>query len=110
MSPQFNNMNELYTYLESLENRIHTLENENLALQGQKESLNRYIKELGGDAQKMLPKTSLLAPNFLQRAFAVWGHYFVAQLIISIPLTCISAIVTYLLMKQGIYLPMLPTP
>ena len=29
-----------------------------------------------------LPRTSLLDGNFLKRAFTIWGHYFVANLII----------------------------
>ena len=32
-----------------------------------------------------LPKTSLLSTSFLARAFTVWGHVFVVQLILSIP-------------------------
>jgi hypothetical protein len=94
-------MNELTSYLASLESRIQALESQNSALQ-------KYIGDLGGDAQKMLPKTSLLSPNFLQRAFTVWGHYFVAQLIIGVPLFCIYMIITYLAIKQG--LAGLPTP
>jgi hypothetical protein len=35
--------------------------------------------------QSHLPDTSLVSDSFLTRAFTVWGHYFVAQLIISIP-------------------------
>jgi hypothetical protein len=31
-----------------------------------------------------LPDTDLLSRNFLKRAFAVWGHYFIAQLIIGV--------------------------
>ena len=31
-----------------------------------------------------IPNTSLLDESFLKRAFAVWGHYVVAQLIIFI--------------------------
>jgi hypothetical protein len=108
MSPQFSNMDELTAYLESLEKRLLALERENQALQDQKDSLNHYIQELGGDAQKLLPKTSLLSPSFLQRAFAVWGHYFVAQLIISIPLACVYFIIVYLMLQQGISV--IPTP
>ena len=110
MTPQFSNMNEMLTYLESLEKRLVVLERQRQDLEGQKETLNRYIQEMGGDAQKLLPKTSLLAPNFLQRAFAVWGHYFVAQLIISIPITCIYFIFVFLLVREGVSLPGLPTP
>ena len=101
MPPQFNNMNELTTYLNTLDDRVKTLERQN-------ESLQRYITELGGDAQKMLPKTSLLSNSFIQRAFAIWGHYFVAQLIIAIPIMCIYFIVFFLALKQGINF--LPTP
>lgn len=31
-------------------------------------------------------KTALVSPSFLTRAFAVWGHFFVAQLLIAIPI------------------------
>ena len=31
-----------------------------------------------------LPKSTLFNPHFIPRAFAVWGHYFVAQLIIGL--------------------------
>jgi len=33
---------------------------------------------------RILPTTNLFNPNFLKRAFAVWGHFFVANLIIGI--------------------------
>jgi hypothetical protein len=82
-------MNDLVGYLDGLEKRIQSLENQNRSLQSQNESLDRYMKDLGGDAQKMLPKSGLLSPNFMQRAFTVWGYYFVAQLIISLVLFCI---------------------
>ena len=36
--------------------------------------------------QVTLPNTALISPSFLSRAFAVWGHYFVAQLLIAIPI------------------------
>jgi len=111
MSPQLSSMTDLVAYLETLEKRVVALERENRDLEGQKQNLNAYIGELGGDAQKLLPKTSLLSPNFLMRAFTVWGHYFVAQLIISIPLTCIYLIIVYSMVRQGIpILPGFPTP
>jgi hypothetical protein len=56
----------------------------------------------------MLPKTGLLSPSFIQRAFTVWGHYFVAQLIISIPIVCIYFILILTILKQGF--PGVPTP
>ena len=44
------------------------------------DSLERSIKLHGA-----LPDTALLSDKFLQRAFAVLGHNFVASLLISIP-------------------------
>jgi hypothetical protein len=35
---------------------------------------------------RSLPHTALLNDSFLSRAFAVWGHAFVAQLLLSIPI------------------------
>jgi len=101
MSAQFNNMNELTSYLDAMENRLKTLESQN-------ESLRRYITEMGADAAKLLPKTGLLSNSFIQRAFTVWGHYFVAQLIISVPIVCIYFILILTILRQGI--PGVPTP
>lgn len=37
--------------------------------------------------ESRVPETSwLFGPSFLKRVFAIWGHYFVAQLIIGIVL------------------------
>jgi hypothetical protein len=102
MSAQFNNMTELTSYLDAMENRVKTLESQN-------ESLRRYITEMGGDAAKMLPKTGLLSNSFIQRAFTVWGHYFVAQLIISVPIVCIYFILILTILRQG-GIPGVPTP
>ena len=90
MSPQFNNMNELTGYLEAMENRVKTLE-------GQNESLSHALTELGGEDKEALPKTNLLSRKFLARAFTVWGHYFVAQLLISLAVACIALVVTLLI-------------
>lgn len=77
MSPQFNNMNELTSYLEAIDNRVKTLENQNV-------QLRNSISQLGEEAPKMLPETGLLSHSFMKRAFTVWGHNFVIQLIISL--------------------------
>jgi hypothetical protein len=102
MSAQFNNMNELTSYLDTLETRVKTLESQN-------ESLRHYITEMGSDAAKMLPKTGLLSSSFIQRAFTVWGHYFVAQLIISVPFVCIYFILILTILRTG-GIPGVPTP
>ena len=101
MSPQFNNMSELLSYLESLENRLKTIENENRVLMDQKEFLTKYINGLDRDDKVVLPRTNIVSPRYLTRAFAVWGHYFVANLIISVPITAVI-IAAYLLMLYGV--------
>jgi hypothetical protein len=97
MSPQFNNMNELTSYLDAMENRVKTLE-------GQNDSLIQSIAESAADTSTVLPKTKLLSKRFLQRAFTVWGHYFVAQLIISLVLMCVSLVIVLLVPGMVAYL------
>ena len=84
MALQFKNMNELAEYLGVLEARIKTLENENkqLAVSSPQAPvdgnlISRYVA-------RVLPQTALLSPGFLKRSFAVWGHFFVANLIITV--------------------------
>lgn len=72
MKKNFKTMNELSDYLESLEQRIDNLENEN-------QKLKKHIASIS-----KLPKTNLISDSFLKRAFATWGHFFTAHLIISI--------------------------
>lgn len=71
MNRKFNNADELNQYLEKLERRIENLENENKQLIKR----NQPIK---------LPQTNIINPNFLSRAFTVWGHFFTAHIIITI--------------------------
>jgi hypothetical protein len=86
MSPQFNNMNELTSYLDTMEKRVQMLE-------GQNDFLTRSITKVDEDAAKVLPKTGLLNHSFMKRAFTVWGHNFIAQLIISLVIGIILATV-----------------
>lgn len=65
---------QVYQKLTTMENRIVKLEK---IIAGQ----NDVIQSLLGKNTEM-PNHSLLASSFLVRAFSVWGHYFVAQLII----------------------------
>jgi hypothetical protein len=101
MPPQFKNLSELNEYLGELEGKVQALEGEN-------KKLRDYLANLGADAQKLLPKTNLFSPSFIQRAFAVWGHYFVAQLMITVPLLCIYFIVIFAFLQNNLKL--LPTP
>jgi hypothetical protein len=44
-----------------------------------------------------VPDTMIISPNFLKRAFTVYGHTLVAGLIIAIPIWCISLTIALLL-------------
>lgn len=74
-------------YVMALEKRIAQLEGQLLQVR-QPQQANRTG----------LQYTQLLSPNFLSRAFAVWGHMFVAQFLISLVFTCLYLI----LMALGI--------
>ncbi len=64
---------ELMLHIGTLEQRLAKLEAER--------------DQLRATAMTTLPQTNLLSPKFLTRAFAVWGHYFVASLLIGIVLS-----------------------
>ena len=80
---QFTTKEELISYLESLENRCSSLEND-------VHSIKEEINDISSENQECLdlilelPNSLLFSDNFLIRALAVWGHYFVAQLFIGI--------------------------
>ena len=57
-------------------------------LQRQLAVQTRRIAEL----EARLPQTNLVSPNFLTRSFAVWGHYFVSNLILGTIFTCLVTV------------------
>jgi hypothetical protein len=96
MPPQFKSMNDLVTYLGNLEERLSNLETENEQLRGiafRQESVQES-KDEGAIERVVLeyfPSTNLIDSNFLKRAFAVWGHFFVANLMVGIVLGVVYA-------------------
>ena len=69
-------------------------------LESQLPILQRGIESASRPSQDLatkLPNTALISPSFMSRAFAVWGHYFVAQLIIAIPIY----IIVFLIAMSG---------
>jgi len=83
MTLPFKNANELVEYLGKLEERIKALEAENtklytLATKSEKVDGNMIARMVS----TYIPNTNILSPSFLKRAFAIWGHFFVANLII----------------------------
>ena len=79
------NESELLEKIAKLEKRIEELET------GSDRSHRRVdqIADLVRSGGRSIPQTDLLSESFIRRAFAVWGHYFVAQLCIVIPLYCL---------------------
>jgi hypothetical protein len=82
---QFHSQAELVNYLETLERRVQQLEQESssfktdLSVTGSSPvpiQVQRWL-------ERFIPHTGLFSSSFLARSFTVWGHYFVAQLIIS---------------------------
>jgi len=50
-----------------------------------------------------VPKTMILDDNFLKRAFAIWGHYFVANLIIGLALLFLVGTFLVMLLALGVF-------
>lgn len=82
MAQQFKNMNELVEYLGTLEERITTLEAENNNLQAIQPRSQIDGNVITKYVSHFIPQTNLFSTGFLTRAFAVWGHFFVANLIV----------------------------
>lgn len=55
-----------------------------------------YLEQRIVALEARLPQTKLVSPSFMSRAFAVWGHMFVAQLIIGAIVAVISFILSLL--------------
>jgi hypothetical protein len=81
---QFQSMSELVDYLKDLERRVSMLEDENLDLKKEMTTVSGDSMELVKYVKGNLPGSMLFSPRFMSRAFAVWGHYFVAQLMIGV--------------------------
>ena len=84
--PSFRNMNELASYLSAMETRLATLESENKSLRNALYDVKHKAAAQSFKVDRGLPDTGLVSDSFFTRAFTVWGHYFVAQLIIGIPM------------------------
>ncbi len=111
---QFRTQAELIDFLGAMERRIAALEQENQQQQQAIDTLSQEqptvepapviapvpVAEPAPPAAvtataPVLPKTGLLSKNFMTRAFTVWGHEFVASLIILLVLA-LAALVVYL--------------
>jgi hypothetical protein len=73
--------------LEQLGMKIEALEEQIMAQSEEIEALRERI-----------PNTNLISPNFLKRAFTVYGHYVAAGFIIAIPFICLTGFFAVLIM------------
>ena len=65
--------------MKELQSKMILLEEQVQAQAGEIEALNERI-----------PDSNIISPNFLKRAFTVWGHYIVAGFIIVLPFLCLT--------------------
>lgn len=82
--PEFKTREDLTDYLTRQEQRIQNLEQANAELITEIKKRFIHKDELPVIISESIPNNGLFSRNFLKRAFSVWGHYFVAQLIIAV--------------------------
>jgi hypothetical protein len=71
-----------------------TLQNALREIDELKEQIKKFEANLG--KERIVPRTNLLNENFLTRAFTVWGHNFVAGIIIAIPFWILGLVIAVL--------------
>ena len=70
-----------------LERRVSRLE---VTLNSLEQTLQRLEKDVKYDRSRpVLPESNLFSDSFMTRAFAIWGHLFIANLIITVPFYCL---------------------
>ena len=56
-----------------------------------------YLEQRIAALEARLPDTKLLSAKFMTRAWAIWGHYFVAQLVLTVIIWAVLFVVFLLL-------------
>jgi hypothetical protein len=99
--PDFKNLDDLTGYLTNQEKRIRDLERANAELIS--EIKKRFIQkdELSAIISESTPRTGLFSDSFLKRSFTVWGHCFIAQLLISIPIFIVYLVIFVFLLTAS---------
>jgi uncharacterized membrane protein len=100
---EFQSLNDLTRYLGNLEDRIAMLEQENEELHELVSKTNIENKAVVDYVREVVPHTSLLSKNFISRAFTVWGHYFAAQLVISLVVFALYFIFVVLILGVNLF-------
>ena len=105
---KFTSQQELIDSLNALENRMVHTEGENKLLREAVRHLQQRDLSMKALNPPQLPRLALLSPKFITRAFAVWGHYFVAQLIIGSVLFALYLVIIMILIASGLKLNLQP--
>jgi hypothetical protein len=79
---QIRDLSELSEYIDNQDKKIAALETKIKEIIVAVNSSNAEVTDILKYCDDHIPNTGILSQNFLLRAFSVWGHYFVAQLII----------------------------
>ena len=62
-------------------------------------TLSKDLADLNEDVDHLVPNTLLLSDSLLLRSLAVWGHYLLGQLLVTIPLAFLVALVLFLTVR-----------
>jgi hypothetical protein len=90
---QFKSMNDLVDYLNQMETRLATLETENADLRAKYQHIDTRSLDVIAFVKEHWPKTSLVSKSWWVRALAVYGYFFVINLIVSIILGILSMLI-----------------
>jgi hypothetical protein len=90
---QFKSMNDLVDYLNQMETRLATLETENADLRAKYQHIDTRSLDVIAFVKENWPKTSLVSKSWWVRALAVYGYFFVINLIVSIILGILSMLI-----------------
>lgn len=97
----FQSLQQLTAYLDEQNQRIAALEEENKKLTSFITSRMVRKEELAAGIKAALPDLGVISPNFMKRAFSIWGHYFVAQLIIGLGIGVIYLLIVLVTLLLG---------
>jgi hypothetical protein len=90
---QFKSMNDLVDYLNQMETRLASVETENADLRARYQHIDTRSKDVIAFVKENWPKTSLVSKSWWVRALAVYGYFFVINLIVSAVLGILSMII-----------------
>ena len=93
-------MNELVAYLNALEERVNVLEQENHQLRLRMPQPDLTENMITKTVTRAIPKTQIISHNFLSRAFAIWGHFMVANLMVGFVFSIIYLCLMLLVFKS----------